>query len=114
MVANVITGSARLRIWQISKAIGGLQDITDGALYDPKNVLHLKTDLKNFRKPGLNEYANINRTKNNSIIKKNILEKEHQKILFDQKTSIDEKIAILELMNKKIEKHIAEIGRAHV
>ena len=102
VVANVITGSARLRIWQISKAIGGVQDITDGALYDPKNVLHLKTDLKNFRKPGLNEYANINRTKNNSIIKKNILEKQHQK------TSIDEKIAILELMNKKVEKHIAE------
>jgi len=101
VVANVITGSARLHIWQISKVIGGVQDITDRTFYDPKKVVHLKTNLKTFRKPGLNEYANINRTKNNSIIKKNILEKEHQKILFDAKTSIDEKIAILELMNKK-------------
>lgn len=108
VVANVITGSARLHIWQISKVIGGVQDITDGTLYDPKKVVYLKKDLKTFRKPGLNEYANINIKKNNSIIKKNILENENQKILFDQKTSKDERIAILELMNKKVEKHIAE------
>jgi len=110
VVANVITGSARLRIWQISKAIGGIQDITDGTWYDPKKVIHLKTNLKTFRKPGLNEYANINRKKNDYIFKKNILENEHQKkkILFDAKTSKDEKIAILELMNKKVEKHITE------
>lgn len=108
VVANVITGSARLHIWQISKVIGGVQDITDGTLYDPTNVVYLKTNLKTFKKPGLNEYANINRPKNDYIIKKNILEKEHQKILFDQKTSKDERIAILELMNKKVEKHIAE------
>ena len=42
------------------------------------------------------------------MLGKNILENENQKILFDAKTSKDEKIAILELMNKKVEKHITE------
>jgi hypothetical protein len=40
VVANVITGSARLHIWQISNVIGGVQDITDGTLYDPTNVVY--------------------------------------------------------------------------
>jgi hypothetical protein len=48
IVANNITGRARLGVWMLAKALGLRQSITDGGIYTPSAVPHWKG-----RRPGL-------------------------------------------------------------
>jgi hypothetical protein len=50
VVANNITARARLGVWMLAKALGLRQTITDGGIYQPTAVPHLKPDAK---RPGL-------------------------------------------------------------
>ena len=46
VVANNITARARLGVWMLAKALGLRQTITDGGIYQPAAVPHLKPDAK--------------------------------------------------------------------
>ena len=46
VVANNITARACLGVWMLAKALGLRQTITDGGIYQPAAVPHLKPDAK--------------------------------------------------------------------
>src|SRR5262249_21122856 len=46
VVANNITARARLGVWMLAKPLGLRQTITDGGIYQPGAVAHLKPDAK--------------------------------------------------------------------
>jgi DNA polymerase elongation subunit (family B) len=50
VLANNVTGRARVEVWLYSRALNGFMTITDGFQYQPENVFRLKDGI---RKPGL-------------------------------------------------------------
>ena len=71
VVANNITASIRLAVWQMNKALNTSQSITDGGLYEPDKVNKLKTHLTSFRKPSLktlNTVSNADNRRNIQVV----------------------------------------------
>ena len=69
VLANNITAKARNSIWLYSRALNGIQTITDGFQYQPDFIFQLKNTQNIFRKPGLMELSNLYTLKKNRYIR---------------------------------------------
>lgn len=58
VLANNITGKARVGAWKMNKALHTRMSITDGGFYTPLVVPYLDYESKEFQKPGLDALAN--------------------------------------------------------
>jgi hypothetical protein len=72
VVANNITARARADIWLASRAVNGIQSVTDGCQFQPDNLFKIK-NLKSLQKPGLNALSNLEFLKNHKYIEKTSL-----------------------------------------
>ena len=90
VVANNITASARVGVWQMNKSLGTVQSITDGGMYSLKFIRHLHLD-DDSRKPSLTMLSSRNK-----------LEK-HRNICFENISNILD----LKQLDKYIHTHIS-------
>lgn len=57
VVANQVTARARNNAWLLSIPLGFLNTITDGGLFEANKVNRLRSECKEFRKPGFNSFS---------------------------------------------------------
>lgn len=73
VVANNITAKARVGIWMMCKSLNLIQSITDGGLFELKNVYFIKTGYKKIIKPGMHTLADTYRLRESRYVKEGSL-----------------------------------------
>ena len=68
VVANVITGRARLGDWMMAMALGIFQSVTDGGAYEPSNVRFLDKGASKFKAPGFGALFALSTERFNEIV----------------------------------------------
>nr|YP_009545442.1 hypothetical protein [Mallomonas splendens]YP_009545464.1 hypothetical protein [Mallomonas splendens]AYO28596.1 hypothetical protein [Mallomonas splendens]AYO28618.1 hypothetical protein [Mallomonas splendens] len=82
ILANNITARARLNVWMSSRALNGIQCITDGHAYKLDRVYEIKEGI---RKPGMDILSNLERLERHKGIRKISLGNRDWKQDFEQK-----------------------------
>ena len=90
VLANNITSQARAGTWMMSKALGCVQSITDGGMFDYKKVFTL-TESHEGRRPGFQVLANRERMNSHRSLKRTPLTLKDVWTMMKNRTKNDEK-----------------------
>ena len=117
VIANKITASIRVAVWQMSKALNTIQSITDGGFYGLQKVNYLKTDVKSFRKPSLATLSDLQKLQNSDYVEPGCLGEniDWESIvdnLFDDRLSERER-DIINQIDKTARNHIQNFWAAY-
>ena len=100
IVSNNTTARARINVWLASRALNGLQSITDGFAYQPDYIYQIQTTGGSKKRPSLENLSNLKKMNNHRNVKKTSLNNESWKENFEN-DNLD-----LDLIDQKAEKHI--------
>jgi DNA polymerase family B len=111
VLANCITARARLGVWMASRALNGIQCITDGFAYSPVDVFKLKTDNINFKKPGLKMFSNLELLKKNYYVESTSLGEIDWKPIFLNNSFHD--CNYYQSLDQNVEEHLASFWSSY-
>lgn len=100
IVANNITVRARWNIWLASRCLKGIQCITDGFAYQPKQVYQIK---ENRKLPGLQTLSYYKKIENHFSIQKKSLGNRNWKPLFQKEVTFEKYPNLDQLAKQHIE-----------
>lgn len=86
VLANNITAKARNEIWMYSRALGGIQCITDGFAYQPSNVFQIRNDKIRTRRPSLETLSNLELMEKHKYVKRTNLGGVEWEKVFEQRS----------------------------
>ena len=98
VLANNVTGRARVEVWLYSRALNGYMTITDGFQYQPENVFRLKDGI---RKPGLRILSDFHKLSKHRGIERISLENLDWSSIFQSENRCHPELDLIDSYAKK-------------
>ena len=108
-LSNIITEKARTEIWLYSRALNGIQSITDGFNYQPSNVFAIRKAGTRERNPSLKTLSDLRLLRKHKYVEQIQLGKKEWANIFENK-DMDEFKKLDELATKHLEDFLSNYG----